>query len=125
MTGPARLRTLCAAAVLSLITLAPASAQTHLEARYGGTLVVGLRGEPGTLDPTLSRAFSAVVVYRTICEKLYDLDSKAQVVPQLAAALPVVSKDKLTYTIPLRKGTSSTTGRRSTPQAVVTSLQRT
>ena len=49
-------------------------------------------------------AFSAVVVYRTICEKLYNLDSNARVVPQLAAASPIVSKDKLTYTIRCAKG---------------------
>ena len=38
------------------------------------------------------------------CEKLYDLNAKAQIVPQLASALPTLSKDKLTVTIPLRKG---------------------
>ena len=39
-----------------------------------------------------------------MCEKLYDLDSKLNIVPQLAAALPQISKDKLTLTIKLRSG---------------------
>ena len=43
-------------------------------------------------------------MFLTFCEKLYDLNAKAQIVPQLATALPTISKDKLTVTIPLRKG---------------------
>jgi ABC-type dipeptide/oligopeptide/nickel transport system ATPase component len=39
-----------------------------------------------------------------MCEKLYDVDAKAQVVPQLAASMPTVAKDRKTLTIPLRQG---------------------
>ena len=44
------------------------------------------------------------MVFMHMCEKLYDLDAKLQIVPQLAAALPTVSTDKLTFTIKLRAG---------------------
>ena len=44
------------------------------------------------------------MVFLHMCEKLYDLDSKLNIVPQLAAALPQISKDKLTYTIKVRSG---------------------
>src|SRR3954454_25085358 len=90
-------------AALALALLAPAATPNE-RSNYGGTLNVRLAIEPDTLDPTLSHQFSAVEVYRTICEKLYDIGSRGQVVPQLAAALPIISDDRLTYTIQLRRG---------------------
>src|SRR5262245_802843 len=87
-----------ATAVLALAVVGPAPGTSERLSKYGGTLVVSFPGEPASLDPTLVLPFSAVNVYRTICEKLYDLDSNAKVVSQLAAALPTISKDKLTYT---------------------------
>jgi len=88
-------------------------------------LVVGLtRGDPGTLDPTLTPAFSAVVILRSICERLYDFDARSQVVPELATALPQISKDKRTYTIPLRHGIRFNDGTPFDAQAVEASLER-
>ena len=117
--------TLVAGAALALGVLGPASARTHAAGKYGGTLVVGLSGgDPGTLDPTVSGSFSSREIQRTFCETLYDSDSKSRLVPELAAALPVISKDKLTYTIPLRKGVSFNDGTPFNAQAVVMSLQR-
>ena len=72
--------------------------------KNGGTLVIGLAEDPDALDPTLARTFVGRIVFLHMCEKLYDLDSKLHIVPQLAAALPQVSKDKLTYTIKIRTG---------------------
>ena len=81
-------------------------------------------GEPDALDPTLARTFSGREVFLTFCEKLYDLNSKAQIVPQLASALPTISKDKLTVTIPLRKGIKFNDGTPFNADAVVKTLQR-
>jgi peptide/nickel transport system substrate-binding protein len=63
-------------------------------------------------------------VFLTFCQKLYDLDAKARIVPQLASALPTISKDKLTVTIPLRAGIKFNDGTPFNADAVVTSLQR-
>ena len=115
---------LLALTIIALAVLGPASARAQQRSKYGGTLTVGLAIEPDALDPTLSHQFSAVEVYRTICEKLYDIGSKGQVIPQLAAALPVISKDKLTYTIQLRQGIVFNDGTPFNAQAVVTTLQR-
>ena len=116
---------LLAGAAVVLSILGPASARPNAGSRYGGTLVVGLGfGEPDALDPTLGGAFANIEVYRTFCEKLYDLGCKAQVVPQLAAAVPVVSKDKRTYTIRLRKGIVFNDGTPFNAQAVATTLRR-
>jgi len=111
-------------AALALGALDSAAAQMHSHARYGGTLVVGISGFPDTLDPTLSRTLQANEVYKTFCEQLYDYDARSRIVPQLAAALPIISKDKLTYTIPLRQGIEFNDGTPLNAQAVVTTLQR-
>src|SRR5262245_44587887 len=68
-------------AVLMLGVLGPASAHPNAGPRYGGTLVVGLASEPDALDPTLGRNPQNIEVYRTLCEKLYDLEGKGQPVP--------------------------------------------
>ena len=103
----------------------PPSAFIATAAKNGGTLVVGLTaGEPDALDPTLARTFSGREVFLTFCEKLYDLNAKAQIVPQLASALPTISKDKLTVTIPLRTGIKFNDGTPFNAAAVVKTLQR-
>src|SRR5437773_2985040 len=121
---------LLTAAALGLLALAASAGASTLggsapAVRDGGTLVVGLAaGEPDVLDPTLARTFSGREVFLTFCEKLYDLNAKAQIVPQLAAALPATSKDKLTVTIKLRKGIKFNDGTPLNAAAVVTSIQR-
>jgi peptide/nickel transport system substrate-binding protein len=117
---------LVAAAVLALVVLGPASARTQLGSKYGGTLVVGLgrSGDPVTLDPTVSRNPGATEVFLTMCLTLYETNSMLQTVPVLAAALPVPSKDKLSYTIQLRQGVQFNDGTPFNAQAVVTSYQR-
>jgi peptide/nickel transport system substrate-binding protein len=116
---------LVTAVVLALGALGPAGARPGVQGKYGGTLVFGLPIEPDTLDPTLSTVGSAVVVRQTFCERLYDFKGiYDEVVPELAAALPAVSKDKLTYTIPLRHGVVFNDGTPFNAAAVVTSLQR-
>lgn len=106
------------------VTAAAVSAGTgaHTASR---TLVVALtRGEPDALDPSTTNAFSTVEVLRTICERLYDWDAKGRVVPELASALPTVSPDGLTYTIPLRQGVRFNDGTPFDAAAVATTLKR-
>jgi peptide/nickel transport system substrate-binding protein len=113
------------AVLLALSLTAAAGAHHAALAKGGGTITVGLTaGEPDALDPTLARTFSGREVFLTFCEKLYDLNNKAQIVPQLASALPKISKDKLTVTIPLRKGIKFNDGTPFNADAVVTSMQR-
>jgi peptide/nickel transport system substrate-binding protein len=120
---------LTAAGLALFVVAASAGAATRGGAstavKNGGTIVVGLTaGEPDVLDPSLARTFSGREVFLTFCEKLYDLDAKAQIVPQLASALPTISKDKLTVTIPLRKGIKFNDGTAFNADAVVKTLQR-
>jgi peptide/nickel transport system substrate-binding protein len=108
---------------LVLSAAAGASAKQATKFKPGGTLVVAMtNGEPDALDPTLARTFSGREVFLTMCEKLYDLNAKADIVPQLAAALPTVSKNKLTVTIPLRHGIKFNDGTAFNANAVVKTM---
>src|SRR5690348_14045029 len=130
MTGSLRRGTTIALALAVLCALAVAAAAgargtaSSSQLREGGTLTIGLAEEPDALDPTLARTFVGRMVFLSMCEKLYDLDSHLNIVPQLAAALPTVSKDKLTYTIKLRTGIKFNDGTAFNAAAVQESLQR-
>jgi peptide/nickel transport system substrate-binding protein len=113
-----------AAAGLLAVTAVAASGAHGAQAREGGTLTIGLSEEPDVLDPTFARTFVGRVVFLYTCEKLYDLDKNLNIVPQLAAALPQVSKDKLTYTIKVRSGLKFNDGTDFNAAAVKDSLDR-
>lgn len=92
--------------------------------KQGGTLDIALSAEPDALDPTLSRSLYSRYVFQAMCQKLYDVDEKAQVVPQLATALPTTSGDGRTVTIPLRPGVRFADGTAFDSAAVKATLQR-
>jgi peptide/nickel transport system substrate-binding protein len=92
--------------------------------KSGGELRVALAAEPDLLDPTLARTLVGRTVFNAMCEKLYDVDEKLTVVPQLAAALPEISADGKTATIKLRQGLKFADGTTMDAAAVKTSLDR-
>ncbi|KAB1916245.1 ABC transporter substrate-binding protein [Micromonospora sp. AMSO31t] len=92
--------------------------------KKGGKLVIALSAEPDALDPTLSRSLYSRYVFQAICQKLYDVNEQAQVVPQLANALPTFSGDGKTVTIPLRQGARFADGTPFDSAAVKATLQR-
>lgn len=105
-------------------TTAPTPTGDTRAVKAGGTLRVALQSEPDALDPTLARTLVGRTVFNAICEKLYDVDSKLAIVPQLAAALPDFSADGLTATIKLRQGVKFADGTALDATAVKTSLDR-
>ncbi|MGW6194964.1 ABC transporter substrate-binding protein [Kribbella sp. NPDC055110] len=94
------------------------------QVKQGGTLTVALSADPDKLDPTLSRSLYSRYVFHTMCEKLYDLGPDAKLVPQLATALPTVSSDGLSLTIPLKQGVKFADGGTFDSNAVKISLNR-
>jgi peptide/nickel transport system substrate-binding protein len=48
------------------------------------TLHIALREDGDILDPTLARTYVGRIVFAGLCDKLFDLDEKLQIVPQLA-----------------------------------------
>ncbi|HEU5474295.1 MAG TPA: ABC transporter substrate-binding protein [Actinophytocola sp.] len=92
--------------------------------RAGGTLRVALDAEPDRLDPTLSRTLVGRDVMQHMCEMLYDVNEKLELVPKLAAGMPDVSSDGMTVTIRIRTGLKFADGTTMDAAAVKTSLDR-
>ncbi len=84
---------------------APASAVAGTPVN-GGTLVVGLPGDMAFADPSLVSDGNSLYVMNQVVQGLVGLapGTLSDVVPVLAAALPTVSSDGLTYTFTLRTG---------------------
>jgi peptide/nickel transport system substrate-binding protein len=94
------------------------------QVRNGGTLTIALNAEPDALDPTTAQTLVGREVFADLCEKLYDVNSQLQIVPQLAASLPQLSSDGLTVTVALRQGIHFNDGTPFNAQAVKTTLDR-
>jgi peptide/nickel transport system substrate-binding protein len=100
------------------------SSAANGSAKMGGSLVVALSDEPDPLDPTTARTLVGRSVFTSICEKLYDINDKLEIVPQLAASMPDTSADGKTVTIKLRTGIKFADGTAMDANAVKTSLDR-
>jgi peptide/nickel transport system substrate-binding protein len=92
--------------------------------RDGGTMTVALADDPDMLDPTLARTLVGRMVFMSMCEKLYDIDQKLNVVPQLAASLPTISQDGRSAEIKLRQGVRFNDDTPLDAEAVKKSLDR-
>jgi peptide/nickel transport system substrate-binding protein len=106
---------LAATAALLALSTSIATAQT--------TLRVGLAEDPDILDPTLSRTYVGRIVYASICDKLFDIDEKLNVIPQLALSHET-SADGKTVTIKLRPGVTFHDGEKLDAEAAKYSLER-
>jgi peptide/nickel transport system substrate-binding protein len=85
---------------------------------------VALSAEPDVLDPTLARTLVGRSVFNSICEKLYDVDSSLNLIPQLASALPEFAADGLAATIKIRANVKFADGANLDAAAVKQSLDR-
>ena len=48
------------------------------------TLRIGIAQDPDVLDPSISRTYVGRIVFAAFCDKLFDIDEKLNIVPQLA-----------------------------------------
>jgi peptide/nickel transport system substrate-binding protein len=87
------------------------------------SLRIGLAEDPDILDPTLARTFVGRIVFASLCDKLFDIDSDLNPVPQLATAYEW-SNDKKTLTLTLRRGVVFHDGEPMNAAAVKYSLER-
>jgi peptide/nickel transport system substrate-binding protein len=87
------------------------------------TLRIGLAEDPDILDPTMARTFVGRIVFAGLCDKLFDLDEKLNIVPQLATSYQW-STDNKALTIKLREGVTFHDGEKMDAQAVKYNLER-
>jgi peptide/nickel transport system substrate-binding protein len=87
------------------------------------TLRIGLAEDPDVLDPSMARTFVGRIVFAGLCDKLFDLDEKLNVVPQLATSYEW-SKDNKSLIVKLRNGVTFHDGERFDAQAVKYNLER-
>lgn len=131
LTGlAARSRVLLGATALALcVAIQPAQAQDADAAHYGGTMkLLGVSSE-GTLDPHINYTARYWPLYIYTHDGLMAFKKvagpeSANVVPDLADGMPVVSDDGRSYTFKLRKGIKFSNGKDLTTDDVVASLQR-
>jgi len=109
------LRLAVAAAALLLSLHAGANAQT--------TLRIGLAEDPDILDPTLARTYVGRIVFSAFCDKLFDIDEKLNIVPQLALSYET-SADGKEMTIKLRPGVKFHDGEPLDAEAAKFSIER-
>ena len=86
------------------------------------TLRIALREDADLLDPTLARTVMGRIVFAGLCDKLFDIDEKLNIVPQLATGYEWT--DPKTLVLRLRDGVLFHDGTRMDAAAVKYSIER-
>jgi peptide/nickel transport system substrate-binding protein len=106
---------LAATAAAILLSLGAAEAQT--------TLRIGLAEDPDILDPSMARTYVGRIVFSAFCDKLFDIDEKLNIVPQLALSSETLDDGK-GLVIKLRPGVKFHDGEPFDAEAAKFSLER-
>ncbi|AFZ30098.1 extracellular solute-binding protein family 5 [Gloeocapsa sp. PCC 7428] len=118
---------LCCLLVVSCNNRPPGttSAVSTTSAGNSTRLVVGTTLRPRTLDPADNYELAGSNIMTSLSDRLYTYAvGTGELVPQLATALPQVSADGLTYTIPVRQGVVFHDGTAFNAEAMAFSLNR-
>ena len=86
------------------------------------TLRVALREDADILDPTLARTYVGRIVFGGLCDKLFDINEKLEIVPQLATGYEYT--DPTTLVMKLRPGVLFHNGEAFDAAAVKYTLER-
>ncbi len=103
-----------AAVSLALSLAAGAASATDLR--------IAMRDDPDVLDPTLATTYTGRIVFAGLCDKLFDIDRRQSIVPQLATGYEW--SDAQTLLIHLRDGVKFHDGTTMDADAVKNSLER-
>src|SRR6266404_6256830 len=115
-TSPMKILRLAATAAAMLLSLqAGVQAQT--------TLRIGLAEDPDVLDPSIARTYVGRIVFASFCDKLFDIDEKLNIVPQLALSHETSDDGKEVF-IKLRPGVKFHDGEPFDAEAAKFSLDR-
>ena len=112
---------------MKMVRLAAAAAALLLSFQAGAfaqtTLRIGLAEDPDILDPTMARTYVGRIVFAAFCDKLFDIDDKLNIVPQLALSHET-SADGKEVTIKLRPNVKFQDGEPLDAEAAKFSLER-
>ncbi len=89
---------------------------------HAQTLRIALREDPDILDPTLARTYVGRIVFMGLCDKLFDINEKLEIVPQLATGYEWT--DPTTLVLHLRQGVTFHDGEVFDAAAVKYTLDR-
>jgi len=109
------LRLAATATALAMSLMASAQAET--------TLRIGLAEDPDMLDPSVGRTYVGRIVFSAFCDKLFDIDEKLNIVPQLALSYET-SADGKAMTVKLRPGVKFHDGEMLDAEAAKFSIER-
>src|SRR5450432_2357953 len=115
-TSPMKLLRLAAIAAALLLSF-----ETGVQAQT--SLRIGLAEDPDILDPTLARTYVGRIVFAAFCDKLFDIDEKLNIVPQLGLSHET-SADGKEMTIKLRANVKFHDGEPFDAEAAKFSLDR-
>src|SRR5271166_5306193 len=87
------------------------------------TLRIGIAQDPDILDPSIGRTYVGRIVFSAFCDKLFDIDERLNIVPQLALSYEN-SGDGKEMTIKLRPGVKFHDGEALDAEAAKFSIER-
>ncbi|MGY4471431.1 ABC-type transport system substrate-binding protein [Bradyrhizobium sp. LB9.1b] len=87
------------------------------------TLRIGIAEDPDILDPSVGRTYVGRIVFSAFCDKLFDIDEKLNIVPQLALSHET-SADGKEMTIKLRPNVKFHDGEPLDAEAAKFSIER-
>ncbi len=121
---------LCLALVVSCgsprtTTTTTTGTASPIAASEGGRVTMGTTLEARTLDPADAYEIFPGILLSNLGDRLYTYKpGTTELTPQLATAMPTVSDDGLTYTIPMREGVKFHDGEPLNAEAMAFSLKR-
>lgn len=112
--------------LLLVVSCAPRQQTTNSPSGTGdGRITIGTTLKPRTLDPADTYELASLALVFNMSDRLYTYEpGSTEIQPQLATALPQVSSDGLTYTIPIRQGVVFHDGTPFNAKAMEFSIQR-
>ncbi len=120
-----RLKPLFSLFCACLILLSSCASNPQTVAQSSNRITIGTTGKPRTLDPADAYELSSISLISNMSDRLYAYEpGDPEVKPDLATALPKVSEDGLTYTIPIRKGVVFHDGTPFNAEAMAFSINR-
>src|SRR5215475_12331533 len=105
------------------LAITAAALLLSFEASAQTTLRIGLAEDPDILDPTMARTYVGRIVFASFCDKLFDIDEKLNIVPQLALSSETADDGKA-LVIKLRPGVKFHDGEPFDAEAAKFSLER-